>query len=102
MITALEPRSFDRLAMLDEIKHGYYRAEMASRPDRPDADASSDPAALKRQQDGRAREEERFARDAEQPADERAHLRRADKAAYLRDKLAEAEQADRETARDMD
>jgi hypothetical protein len=96
MIAALEPRSFDRLQMLDEIKHGYYRAEMATRPDR------DDPAALKRQQDGRAHEEERFARAAEQPAEERAHLRRADKAAYLRDKLAEAEQADREAARDMD
>ena len=87
-------RSFDRLTMLDEIKHGYYRAEMATRP-RPD-DEPTDPAALKRQQASRARAEERFARAAEQPAEERAHLRRADKAAYLRDKLAEAERAERD------
>jgi hypothetical protein len=50
---------------------------------------------LKRLQDGRARDEDRFARQADEPAQERAHQRRADKAAYLRDKLAEAEQADR-------
>jgi hypothetical protein len=99
VIAALAPRSFDRLEMLDEIKHGYYRASMATRADRPDED---DPATLKRRQDLRAHEEERFAREADQPAEERAHLRRADKAAYLRDKLAEAEQADREAARDMD
>ena len=99
MIATLAPRSFDRLEMLDEIKDGYYRASMA-RADRPDED---DPATLKRRQDLRAHEEERFAREADQPAEERAHLRRADKAAYLRDKLAEAEQADREAAaRDMD
>jgi hypothetical protein len=81
--------SFDRSTMLDAIKDGYYRAEMASRPQ------PEDPAALKRGQAGRARDEERFAREAEQPSEERAHQRRADKAAYLRDKLAEAEAADR-------
>jgi hypothetical protein len=100
VIAALAPRSFDRLEMLDEIKHGYHRAEMATRADHPDED--TDPATLKRLQDGRAREEERSAREADQPAEERAHLRRANKAAYLRDKLAEAEKADREAARDMD
>jgi hypothetical protein len=85
--------SFDRSTMLDEIKYGYYRAEMTTRPPRePDRD---DPAALKREQEGRAREEERFARESSQPAEERAHRRRADKAAYLRDKLAEAEAAER-------
>jgi hypothetical protein len=81
--------SFDRTGMLNDIKAGYYRAEMASRPD---------PKTLEREQDGRARDEERFARQAQQPADERAHRRRADKAAYLRDKLAEAERADAEKA----
>jgi hypothetical protein len=78
--------SFDPTDMLNDIKAGYYRAEMANRPD---------PKALEREQEGRAREEERFAREARQPADQRAHRRRADKAAYLRDKLAEAERADR-------
>jgi hypothetical protein len=94
-----ELRSFDRLTMLDEIKDGYYRAEMTTRPSH---DEGTDPAELKHRQAGRAREEERFAREADQPAEERTHQRRADKASYLRDKLAEAEQADREAARDMD
>jgi hypothetical protein len=86
--------SFDRSTMLDEIKYGYYRAEMANRPPR-ELD-SDDPAALKREQEDRAREEERFARESAQPAEERAHHRRAEKAAYLRDKLAQAEQAERD------
>jgi hypothetical protein len=77
--------SFDRTGLLNAIKDGYYRTAM-----------SADPTKLKREQDGRARAEERFAREASQPAEERAHRRRADKAAYLRDKLAEAERADRE------
>lgn len=79
--------SFDRTGLLDAIKDGYYRTAMAA-----------DPNQLKREQDGRARAEDRFAREANQPAEERAHRRRADKAAYLRDKLAEAERADREKA----
>jgi hypothetical protein len=81
--------SFDRTGMLNEIKAGYYRSAMSGRPD-------PDPKTLEREQDDRARAEERFARSSQQPAEQRAHLRRADKAAYLRDKLAEAEQADRE------
>lgn len=76
--------SFDRTGLLDAIKAGYYRTEMASKTQK-----------LKREQDGRAHDEERFARESTQPAEERAHQRRADKAAYLRDKLAEAERADR-------
>lgn len=81
--------SFDRTGMVNDIKAGYYRSEMSGRPD-------PDPKTLEHEQAARAREEERFAREASQPAEERAHLRRADKAAYLRDKLAEAERADRE------
>jgi hypothetical protein len=81
--------SFDRTGLLNDIKAGYYRTEMAGRPD---------PKTLEREQEGRAREEERFARETQQPAEQRAHRRRADKAAYLRDKLAEAERADREKA----
>ena len=53
---------------------------------------------LKRRQDERVRDEERFAREADEPADERAHRRRADKAAYLRDKLDEAQRAEQDAA----
>jgi hypothetical protein len=85
------PHRYDHAWLLAEIVDGYHRSEMAgARQD----DTSS--FSLKRQQAGRAREEERFAREAEQPADERAHLRRSEKAAYLRDKLAEAERAEAE------
>jgi hypothetical protein len=66
---------------------------MAIRPD----DTST--FELKQLQDDRAREEERHARAADQPAAERAHRRRADKAAYLRDKLAEAADADERAER---
>jgi hypothetical protein len=55
---------------------------------------------LKELQQDRVRDEARHAREAEQPAEARAHERRADKAAYLRDKLAEAERADREAGTD--
>jgi hypothetical protein len=72
-----------------EIVAGYHRTEMAAY-----RDEITTPE-LKRHQDGRAREENRYAREADQPGEERAHRRRADKAAYLRDKLAEAEDADR-------
>jgi hypothetical protein len=72
-----------------DILAGYHRTEMAAYRD----DHSTKEHKLR--QDGRVREEERFARQADQPAEERAHQRRADKAAYLRDKLGEAEDADR-------
>ena len=72
-----------------EIVAGYHRTEMSAY-----RDEITTPE-LKRRQDGRAREEERYAREAEQPAEEREHRRRSEKAAYLRDKLAEAEDADR-------
>jgi hypothetical protein len=68
-----------------DILAGYHRTEMAAYRD----DRSTKEHKLR--QDGRVREEERFARQADQPA----HQRRADKAAYLRDKLGEAEDADR-------
>jgi hypothetical protein len=87
--------TYDHAALVAEIKAGYHRLEMASRPD----DTST--FELKELQDDRARAERRHARAAEQPAEERAHERRADKAAYLRDKLAEAERAER-TADDDD
>lgn len=49
---------------------------------------------LKVLEDGRARDAERRAADAEVPREAFAEQRRADKAAYLRDKLADAERAD--------
>jgi hypothetical protein len=61
-------------------------------PDRDDTSSFE----LKELQDDKVRKEARFAREADEPAEARAHRRRADKAAYLRDKLAEADQADRE------
>jgi hypothetical protein len=57
---------------------------------------------LEELQQDRMREEDRHAEAAEQPAEERAHRRRADKAAYLRDRLAEAAEADREAEADRD
>ena len=49
---------------------------------------------LKIAQAGRAAEEARQAETADEPAEERAHARRAEKAAYLRDRLAEAERSE--------
>jgi hypothetical protein len=47
-------------------------------------------------QDERASSEDAEAREAELENEERAHRRRADKAAYLRDKLAEQAESERE------
>ena len=86
--------TYDHATAVADILAGYYRTEMALRRDETSTQK------IRHLQDGRAREEDRFARQAEQPAQERAHRRRADKAAYLRDKLAEAEQADRDAGAD--
>jgi hypothetical protein len=43
----------------------------------------------------RAEDEAEAAEEAEQPAEERTHARRADKAAYLKEKLREQSEADR-------
>jgi hypothetical protein len=86
--------TYDHATAVADILAGYHRTEMALRRD----DTSS--LELQHLQDGRAHDEDRFARQAEQPAEERAHRRRADKAAYLRDKLAEAEKADRTAGAD--
>jgi hypothetical protein len=81
--------SYAHATAVADILAGYHRTEMAAYRD----DLSTQEHKLR--QGGRAREEDRFARDADAPAEQRAHRRRADKAAYLRDKLAEAEDADR-------
>jgi hypothetical protein len=54
---------------------------------------------LRAVQDDRARDEAKQARTSEAEPDARAHARRAEKAAYLRDRLAEAERSERETER---
>jgi hypothetical protein len=46
-------------------------------------------------QDERAREEARRAEEATEPDEARAHERRADKAAYLRERLREADESER-------
>jgi hypothetical protein len=86
--------TYDHATAVADILAGYYRTEMALRRD----DTSRQK--IQHLQDGRAHDEDRFARQTEQPADQRAHRRRADKAAYLRDKLAEAEKADRAAGAD--
>ncbi|HEU4657606.1 MAG TPA: hypothetical protein VFR97_08780 [Capillimicrobium sp.] len=47
-------------------------------------------------QGDRARREAEQAQEAEGSAERRTHQRRADKAAYLRDKLAEQEESERD------
>jgi hypothetical protein len=58
----------------------------------------SDPTTteLKAIQDERAETHREQEREAETSAEKRAERRRAEKAAYLRDKLADAERAERE------
>jgi hypothetical protein len=54
------------------------------------------PAELEQQQEAKERAERERASNADEESEAAAHLRRADKAAYLRDKLSEQEHADRE------
>jgi hypothetical protein len=49
---------------------------------------------MKAVQAERAEDEQRRAAGADRPDEARAHERRADKAAYLRDRLAEAERSE--------
>jgi hypothetical protein len=49
---------------------------------------------LRREQHELVREERRRADESDEPADERAHQRRADKHAYLEEKLAEREKSE--------
>jgi hypothetical protein len=55
---------------------------------------------LKQEQAEREREEERQLAEAERADEAKLHERRRDKAAYLRDKLAERERAEREAEDD--
>src|SRR5690349_6279051 len=90
-------RTFDRAALVADVKMGYYLTAMSPHKPRPDDTSTLE---LKEMQEDRAREEKRFARESGQSPQQRAHERRADKAAYLRDKLAAAERAEREAALD--
>ena len=51
---------------------------------------------LRLEQEKREREEERLLEEADEPAGARQHERRSEKAAYLKEKLAERERAERE------
>ena len=51
---------------------------------------------LRREQERREAEEERLIEESEEPAEARQHARRSDKAAYLKEKLAERERAERD------
>ena len=87
--------TYDHATAVADILAGYYRTEMALRRD----DTSS--LELKHLQDGRARPGGTLR--AARPSSPRRSGRtasRADKAAYLRDKLADAEQADRAAGAD--
>jgi hypothetical protein len=72
------------------LVRGYHLGPMA------DDERDESPRGLRRRQEERADEEARSARRAEEPDEARLHERRAEKAAYLGDKLAEAERADRD------
>jgi hypothetical protein len=74
------------------LVRGYPPTDMADTPGTPDPD---DTLTLHVRQDERAAEEREQERAAEAPAEARAHGRRAEKAAYLRDKLAEADRSAR-------
>ena len=51
---------------------------------------------LRQTQEHKVIEERELAEGAEQPAEERQHQRRADKAEYLKEKLAERERSERD------
>ncbi|HZU40194.1 MAG TPA: hypothetical protein VE992_04045 [Solirubrobacteraceae bacterium] len=59
-------------------------------------DGSPDTERLKAEQRQRARVERRLAETAPEPQEARAHARRAAKAAYLKDKLEEREDSERD------
>ncbi|HTX45796.1 MAG TPA: hypothetical protein VMD48_05955 [Solirubrobacteraceae bacterium] len=53
----------------------------------------TDPAKMRAREAEKAAEEEKLARSSEDAEERKAHERRAEKAAYLADKLSEQEQA---------
>jgi hypothetical protein len=59
------------------------------------ANDEPDTGELRKTQDKRETAERKLAETAEDPAEERQHARRADKASYLEEKLAERERSER-------
>jgi hypothetical protein len=57
--------------------------------------AEDETRALRAEQQERAAREERLADQTDQPTEEHEHLRRADKARYLEEKLEERERSER-------
>jgi hypothetical protein len=80
-------------AAVARLLRGYHLARMTDRNETTSLE-------LREQQAIRANQEARAAREADQPADARTHRRRSEKAAYLADKLAEADAADHDHDRD--
>jgi hypothetical protein len=74
-----------------------YRAPMNSGPHDEDEPTTQE---LKQEQAQREREEQRQLAESERTDEAKLHERRRDKAAYLRDKLAERERAEREAEED--
>jgi hypothetical protein len=68
------------------------------RPESPDTDDVPKTEELKREQAQREAEEKARLDESDQPAEARQHQRRSEKAAYLKEKLAEREQSEREDA----
>jgi hypothetical protein len=81
--------SFGHAEAVALLMRGYHPMLMAEKPDPEDTQT------LRIVQDDRAADEDRHAREAEAPDAAKAHRRRAEKAAYLRDKLAEADRSSR-------
>jgi hypothetical protein len=69
-------------------------------PESSDTEDTAITKKLKREQARREDEENARLAESEQPAEARKHERRSEKAAYLKQKLAEREQAEREAAGD--
>jgi hypothetical protein len=69
-------------------------------PDPPDHDEGPETQELRREQARREAEERTRLSESEEPAEARQHERRSDKAAYLKERLAERERAEREAERE--
>ena len=61
------------------------------------ANEEQDTSELRQTQEHKITEERELAEESAEPAEERQHERRAAKAAYLEEKLAERERAERES-----
>ena len=85
------PHRYDHAWLLGQIVDGYYRTEMSTAQRTPTTSARSTCASRPTAPAPRTASPA----TATSSGEERAHRRRADRAAYLRDKLAEAERSER-------